>query len=242
MNKTLKNLVLAISLGLMGINVASGELLITEVVDGNRIAADGSAGSSPDPFLAFMELTNTGTSALDLTGFHYINFNNGGTMAGFGSTALSGMLAPGETYYIAYESDPAPAASAFETVYGFTPNEFAGGKFINGDDVLMLLDAPYVADSMLDTATIADVYGVFGVDGSGEAWEYQDTYAFRDPSITSSTSSSTFDIAEWTVGMVNDFDGEGAAGHIALTSVVPEPSGLALISLAAVSLMLRRKN
>lgn len=217
---------------------ASADLIITEIVDGNRIAADGSAGSSPDDFLAFVELTNTGASAISLDGFSFANFNNGSATSNFGSTALSGTLGAGETFYIGYESDSAP--TAFESTYGFDADIYTGGKFFNGDDVFLLFDTPYAGGgAAVDLATVVDAYGVLGVDGSGEVWEYQDTVASRNVGVT--TGTSTFTPSEWTFGAVNLFDGEGAAFHDANTTVIPEPASLALIGLGSLMMVGRRR-
>lgn len=226
---------------LLGAVQATGALIITEIADGNRIASDGSAGVSPDPFLAFVELTNTGPGTVDLTAFDIINFNNGGSTASFSSTTLTGSLTAGSTYYFAYESEPGVGeTSAFERTYGFAPNQFAGSKFINGDDVILLLDTPYAGGGVaVDTGTIVDTYGVLGVDGSGEVWEYLDTSASRNPSVT--TGTSTFNPSEWTFNATNNFDGADAAAHAAQTSVVPEPSIALLGGLGLLGLIRRRR-
>lgn len=213
-------------------------LIISEVVDGERIAADGSVGtfSNGDPNLAFVELTNTGTDVIPLGGVGLQNFNNGNSTSSFSSVSLTGNISPGSTYYIAYEASD-PGNTAFFRTYGFEANVYTGSKFVNGDDVLMLFEPPYPGGNVaVNAADVIDVYGVLGEDGSGEDWEYQDTYASRLPSVT--TGSSTFDIAEWTIGGVNDLDGEDAAGHIAVTSVtepVPEPGSFLLILLGTAS-------
>ncbi len=227
------------SLALLG--SAPGALIISEIVDGNRIASDGSAGASPDPFLTFVEITNTGASTVDLSNFDIINFNNGDSTASFSSTALVGSLAAGGTFFFAYESDPGGGdTSAFERTYGFAPNQFAGSKFINGDDVITLLDTPYPGgDVALDTGTIVDVFGVLGVDGTGQVWEYMDTSASRNPSVTDGTS--TFNPSEWTFNAPNSLDGGGAAEHQAQTSVVPEPSIALLGGLGLLGLIRRRR-
>ena len=45
-------------------------------------------------------------------------------------------------------------------------------------------------------ATLHDVYGVIGVDGTGEVWEQTDSYAVRNPGAG---PSPVFDDAEWTI-------------------------------------------
>ena len=237
----MKKLALLAAIVAFSASAAQADLLITEVVDGNRIASDGSAGANPDPFLVFMELTNTGGTDIDLSNFHYINMNNGGNSAGFSSTQLSGILAAGDCYYIAYESSG--ANNAFNVTYGYDANEYTGGKFINGDDVMLLLDTEYVGGSgALDTNTIVDVFGVLGVDGSGEAWEYTDGGAKRNVGVTA--ANSTFDIGEWNFTGVDIFDNQGAAFHVANTTVkaaIPEPTTAAIAGLALVGFGLIRR-
>lgn len=231
-------MVIGAAVGLGFVGVSEADILITEVVDGDRVASDGSAGTSPDPFLAFVELTNTGGSAVDLSTFEFTNFNNGNTANTFASTPLTGILGAGETYYIAYEAAGSP--NAFNSVYGFDANLYMGGKFTNGDDVYVLLDTPYVGGSGdLNTSTIVDVYGVLGTDGSGEAWEYTDAVAFRNPSVTS--ANPTFTTSEWTFGSLNETDGLNAAGYDTITTVIPEPASLALLGLGGLMIGLRRR-
>ena len=227
-----------------GISLAAdADVLITEVVDGNRIAANGDAGSSEDsdPFLTFVELTNTGVADVDLNTLFFMNLNNGATAAGFGSTALSGTLGAGQTYYLGYEADTGD--SAFERTYGFAANYYFGSKFINGDDVLLLLDTAYVGGSGdLDANTIVDVYGVLGTDGTGQDWEYTDTVAMRNSGITS--ANSTFDINEWSVSDLDLFDDQNAEFHAANTTVVqpvPEPGSFAFIGLGMLGMFVRRR-
>jgi hypothetical protein len=96
--------------------------------------------------------------------------------------------------------------TCFEFVYGVPPDQ-NGGPFINGDDVVALrLNA---------TGTITDVYGVISVDGSGTIWEYLDSWARRNSSVTSATA--TFSSAEWTYGGANALDGATPAEIAALS-------------------------
>lgn len=242
----MKKIFASIALALLISPVADADVVITEVLDGNRIAADCTAGSSPDPFLAFVELTNFGAATVDMSTLHFSNFNNGSATTSFGSTQLSGMLAAGDTFYIAYEGAPtSPALSAFETTYGFAPDYFTGSKFTNGDDTYLLMDTAYAGGGVpVPPATILDAYGVLGTDGSGEPWEYTDTVASRNSGVT--TPTSTFDITEWTVAAVNSLDNLGCDGHVAATSVsppsaIPEPSSLALLGLVGCAGFIRRR-
>ena len=62
--------------------------------------------------------------------------------------------------------------SSFESRFGTSLNViYSSTVDVNGDDALALEDA---------SGTILDVFGEIGVDGSGTAWEYENTCANRD--------------------------------------------------------------
>ncbi len=98
--------------------------------------------------------------------------------------------------------------SRFEEVYGFPSDQFAGGAFINGNDVVALFFGPATTDGACDMAnlngTIIDVYGVLGEDGVGTVWEYTDGYAARMPG---GTQSATFNSDDWIFGGVDSLQG-----------------------------------
>ena len=75
---------------------------------------------------------------------------------------------------IGYENGAAPGASTFFDVYGFDA-DFQLGSFINGDDVVALFLGVAAAGDGSD-ATLIDVYGVIGVNGDGEPWDYTDSH------------------------------------------------------------------
>ena len=162
---------------------AQADLLITESVDGTL------PGGQPK----WVELTNTGASTVDLTLYSFGNFSNGNTTLGGGSASvLTGSLAAGASYIIAYEAVPtAPAVSAFEDVYGFAPDFFMGGGFVNGDDTLALFLGAAVGDGT--NATLVDILGEIGVDGTGEDWEHLDSYIYR----CGDTASTVWDTNDW---------------------------------------------
>jgi hypothetical protein len=172
---------------------ASADLIISEIVD----------ATLPGGLPKFVEITNTGGSAVNLGDYSIGNINNGGVELGGGaSTALSGQLGACESYVIAYEFEPDPGVvSMFEQVYGFLPDQWLG-TFINGDDVVVLFLGLATGDG--SDATIVDIYGVIGVDGSGEVWEYTDGYSFRLGTIAA--ANPTFDAAEWFIGGLNSLE------------------------------------
>ena len=97
-------------------------------------------------------------------------------------------------------------AGSFFDVYGFDPDFFDLGAFINGDDVVALFLGPATGDG--SDATLVDLYGVIGTDGSGEPWEYTDGYSFRNPDAT--TDNGTFELSQWTFGGANSLEGADA--------------------------------
>lgn len=167
-------------------STASADLIITEVVD----------ATLPGGLPKYVELTNTGGTTVDLSAYSIGNFNNGGTDLGGGaSSGLSGQLTTCDSYVIAYETAPVdPATSLFFDVYGFEPDIYLG-PFVNGDDVIALFQGLATGDG--SDATLVDIYGEIGVDGTGMPWEYMDSYATRDPD--SVTASTTWNAADWFV-------------------------------------------
>ncbi len=218
---------------------ANAQLIISEVVD----------ATLPGGLPKFVELTNTSNSTIDLSGFSIGNFSNGSTTLGGGaSTVLSGMLAAGDSWVISYENGDEPGMGSFFDVYGFDPDEFSLGAFTNGDDAYALFAGAATGDG--SDATLVDVYGVIGVDGTGEAWEYTDGYSFRNPSVLGGNASWT--AGEWTVGGANSLEDPGGDDVIELALIlanttpgthnfVPAPSTAGLIALGGLVAARRRR-
>lgn len=204
----LRKLILVVGLMAVAALPAQADLIISEVVDGDL----------PGGLPKFVELTNTGAVAIDLSNYSIGNFNNGSTTLGGGtSTALYGILGSCESYVVSYEANDSPGVGSFFNVYGFDPDNFDQGAFINGDDVIAIFLGVATGDG--SDATLVDVYGVIGVDGTGEVWEYLDGYAAR----LVNTASPVFNPAEWNFGGVDSLDGGDAAGDTALLLSLTTP-------------------
>ena len=213
------------------------QVIISEIVDGTL------TGGQPK----FVELTNCGADPVDLSAYSIGNFNNGGSELGGGaSAALAGELVAGASLVIAYEAPPADGAeSAFEAAFGDPPGMFIG-PFINGDDVLVLFEGLATGDG--SDATMVDVYGNIGVDGSDTSWEYTDSYVVRRPG---SVPSSTFDETEWMIAGANALEGADdveelqnlldrttPGAHVCEGGVAPTVPAASTWALGALALML----
>lgn len=146
--------------------------MIVEVLDGDS-----------SPAVKFVELYNPGADTLSLDGWSLQKFSNG---AGSPTTTeeLDGLSLPsGETLVIAYAS----TESTFISTYGQAADVFTYVVDGNGNDVYAVHDG----------TGVVDVYGVIGVDGTGEDWEYSDADAKRLPGVTA--PSATWDADEWVI-------------------------------------------
>ncbi len=202
------------ALAFAGLANAGGGLIISEIVDGSL------SGGLPK----FVEITNTSNAPVDLSGFSLGNINNGAATMGFDALVLSGTLAPGDSYVVSYENNDEPGVGTFFNVYGFDPDNFAQGSFINGDDVLVLFQGAALAGDPADGSgqPVVDAYGVVGVNGDGEVWDYTDGYSFRnaDGSIA---NGGAFDAPNWTFGGLNSLAGADEAEEVALLLALTTP-------------------
>ena len=168
------------------------QVIITEIADPNN-----------DTQARFIELTNIGDNAFDLTGYQLVRWTNANTayttssavdLSEFGSLQSKGILTLANN-------------TNFEAVYGVAPTKVIGSTGpadSNGDDNIAILDP---------NGSIYDVYGVPGTDGTGQPHEFEDGRAERKGSVTA--PSSTWDLNEWNI------DNDAGAGDGALDA----PSG-----------------
>lgn len=140
----------------------------------------------PDYNLRFVEVANMGATAVDLSAYEIWRYSNGdSTPSATGGTTPIGTatLQPGEVWVVGSQGGQGDFAATF----GVEPDAYSPTITGNGDDVYALVLQ----------GTVVDVFGVIGVDGTGEPWQYEDMTATRDPSIT--VQSATFAVGDWAI-------------------------------------------
>jgi len=149
-------------------------IIITEVAD---------PGDNADP--RFVEIYNNSDSAIDLA-TEQIHFSRQANGSGIATFTLTGIIQPNSIMTIGNSSNSL-------TNYGFNTTFDYGSVTGNGDDGYYLY---YGGDET--TGTLLDAYGVLGVDGTGEAWEYENSRAIRlNPKTVS--PNNTWNASEWTI-------------------------------------------
>ena len=127
----------------------------------------------------YVEICNSGSSALDLAGYELGVYLNGSTNPT--RIALSGTIAGGGAHVVA------TSTNGFQTYWGLTPDQTAGiiGS-LNGNDTVALLKP---------NGSVSDVYGQIGaVPG---AWSFADKAAARRAGV--SDPLSAWDSNEWAI-------------------------------------------
>lgn len=128
----------------------------------------------------YVEICNTGSSALDLTGYTLALYLNGSTTAT--AIALSGTIAGGGTYVVA------AATNAFPGYWGGVAANLQAGAIglLNGNDAVALRKP---------SGSVSDVYGQIGA--TPGPWGYTNSMAVRKVGV--SDPLSTWDSSEWTI-------------------------------------------
>lgn len=175
---------------LVSTSYGQNDLIITGVIDGPR------SGGVPKA----IELYVINTIA-DLSVYSLGVAANGGGSDG-PEFALSGSATAGDYIYIASET------TGFTAFFGFAPNFTSGQAGINGDDPFEIFyDA---TGAFSGSETLVDEYGDVALDGTGEAWEYTDGWAYRNSNTTANAGS--FNTSNWTFSGTNALDALGSTG------------------------------
>ncbi len=169
---------------IFAVGALNAQVIIKGVFDGPL------SGGAPK-FVELFAVTTT-----DLTGYALRNHNNGAT--GFtNSTDISslGTLNAGEYAYVIVTGQD----DEFRTYFGLSMTDFdalntvtGAAPNVNGDDAI----------SLFDGTNNVDVFGVIGTDGTGEAWEYLDGWAYKN-----NNTNNAFSPSDWTFSGVNATDG-----------------------------------
>jgi len=157
--------------------------IITAIMDGDC------PGGSPK----VLEIYANGT--VDFTQYTLENQTNASTEWGNPqSLADFGTVTNDFVYVYVDSTDPEVLTTEFPNA---SPALESNTMNLNGDDRVRIVNA---------SSTVIDVYGVDGVDGTDQVWEYTDGFAKR---INGTSASATFNAADWTYGK-GEFDGQGA--------------------------------
>jgi hypothetical protein len=152
-----------------GSSLTTSDLILSEICD--------HADNANARFVEIYNPNSAGT--IDLSTWTVERYANGQTTSD--SVALSGTLAAGDRYVVAMNE------TEFTTTFGSgIVDQTSGNISGNGDDVYTLTNS----------GAVIDIYGVVGVDGTGEAWEYTDSIATRN---ASSFATSIWNATDWTI-------------------------------------------
>jgi hypothetical protein len=167
-------------------------IIITEIVDGT-----GTGG-----YPKYVQISNSDNTIYDVNGYSIKRYSNGNATGVTVYTFPGSQLLPGGSSIVITNIDNLTAGQLRLDFNLSEPANVAhdiGGISGNGDDVYELPD---------QTGTPIDVYGVIGVDGTDEIWEYTDSYAERKESIVNPTT--TFNADEWIIHPKGILTGESS--------------------------------
>lgn len=125
----------------------------------------------------------------DLSIYGLGSANNGGGTDGEEFTFPAVSATAGDFIYVSSDS------TGFINFFGFDSDYTSGALSINGDDAVELFQ----------NGVAVDVYGEIDVDGSGQAWEYTDSWAYR---ANGSAPNATFSTADWLIPGTDALDGD----------------------------------
>ncbi|MDJ0755358.1 MAG: ExeM/NucH family extracellular endonuclease [Ardenticatenaceae bacterium] len=168
------------------------DLIITGVIDGPL------TGGVPKAVELYVV-----NNIADLSIYGLGSANNGGGSDGEEFTFPAVAATAGDFIYVASES------TEFTNFFGFAPNYTSGAMAINGDDAVELFTS----------GAVSDVFGDINVDGTGQAWEYLDGWAYRNDAT--GPDGTTFTIGNWSFSGPNALDGETSNA----TAATPFPIG-----------------
>jgi hypothetical protein len=161
------------------ISTTGQDLIMTGIIDGPL------SGGTPKAieFVALQDIP-------DLSRYGIGSASNGGGTDGEEFTfPASETITKGTFIYVSREE------TEFNTWFGFLPDHMDSVAIFNGDDAI----------EIFFDGTVYDVYGNVDVDGTNQAWEYEDGWAYRKNNTGFSTP---FNPNGWTYSGVGALTGE----------------------------------
>lgn len=212
-----KTLVLALVSVFAMVGSVRGDLIISGVVDGDL------SGGNPKAIIL------TATAAIpNLSVFGVGSANNGGGTDGE-EFSLSGSAAAGDIIIVAGNAD---SEAFFADCFGHSVLT-DGAANINGDDAVEL----FMNGNVIDT------FGDINVDGTGQVWEYSDGYAVRNSGVAGPFVAADWGFFDDALDGLSEADQKSTIGEAfgLSAAVIPEPSSLALLGLASLGMIVRRR-
>lgn len=157
---------------------------------------DGQVSSQPKGIELFVT-----ADIADLSSYGLGAANNGGGTDGQEFTFPADAASAGDFIYVA------ASTTGFNTFFGFDVNYTDGDLGINGDDAIELFK----------DGTVRDVFGDINTDGTGQAWEYEDGWAYRK---LLKTATTTFNSSDWTYS-----GNDGLNNAVNASATTPFPTG-----------------
>ena len=163
-------------------------IIISEVVQGAE------SGSCP----RWVELTNTGSAEFAfLAGGLIVQTADSNDVTV--DVDLTGLVIPAGESVVINSNVSGACTGAFQSIYSQTPDFMTNVAFGFGNERLILTDTA-------DGSHLIDIYGEFGVNGTGQPWEFTSGYAYRLPPWAFG-EGGTFVPWEWYFGGVGSLTG-----------------------------------
>jgi hypothetical protein len=187
--KAIAGMAVCAVLAAVAVGQDSACIIISEVVDGTL------SGGCPK----WIEITNTGTQ-------DYV-FPGGGIIVQMDDSIgtrvdvdLTGVVVPAGGSIVVNSNQGGICTGAFHIIYGFPADINTNVMFGDGNDRYILTDTN-------DGSHFLDIYGEFGVNGTGRPWEYTEGYAYRLPQYVEG-NGGVFVESEWFYGGPHSLWGE----------------------------------